>query len=404
MRTGAAGGPSDLGTIAASLPPSVSTSAAEPAAERIAARLARVARPWRVVLILYALALEIGTHWPRLELGTDGFPISDKMIHTAAFAGGAVLLWLSGWIRRPRWIFLTVVAWAALDEITQGFPGLGRTSSAVDLLAGAIGAGLIAALLWAMAPIGRPDGPARLAHARAVWGIEESLGRWSAVGLVLLGALLVAPVGAMIGRWIFLLPRIERPAEGIVEGALLGAAAGAHMTMEVLRRRFLARAPHRCFACDAEAPASVEAVGRAACSGCGATLLAWQWKDPPTVRIVTGVQIVLAALSVATLMVFVTFGATLGVGTLAIKRQWTLIGDIGAAYRDLGYAMHLVIELFWVALVAAVGVRLMRWRLAKVLDHQHERCVSCRFDLRGTATSHGEGTCPECGGRFARMS
>lgn len=372
--------------------------------ELVASRLARVARPWRVVLILYALALELGTHWPRLELGTEGFHVSDKMLHTAAFAGGAVLLWLSGWIRRPRWIFVAVVAWAAMDEVTQRIPGLGRTSSAVDLLAGAIGAALIAALLWAMGAIGRPGGAARLAHARALWGIEESLGRWSAVGLVLLGALLVAPLGAIIGRWIFLLPRIERPTEGIVEGALLGAAAGAHMTMEVLRRRYLARAPRRCFRCDCEAPAVLATKASAPCTDCGATLWASQWSEPPTVRIITGVQIVLAAMAVAALMVLLTFGLTLGVGTVAIQRQWSLVSDLGAAYRDLGYDMHLVIELFWVALVAAIGVRLVRWRLAAVLDRQHERCVSCRFDLRGTATAHGEGTCPECGQRFAKLS
>ena len=84
--------------------------------------------------------------------------------------------------------------------------------------------------------------------------------------------------------------------------------------------------------------------------------------------------------------------ATMGVGLAA---SLAASEPAGSAADDTG---------FWVALVAAVGVRLMRWRLAKVLDHQHERCVSCRFDLRGTATTHGEGTCPECGGRFARTS
>ena len=44
--------------------------------------------------------MTVGTHWPRLQLGTEELPAPDKLIHLIAFAGLAFLLWRSGWVPR----------------------------------------------------------------------------------------------------------------------------------------------------------------------------------------------------------------------------------------------------------------------------------------------------------------
>lgn len=112
-------------------------------------------RYWRVVIIVYAIALTIGTHWPKLRVGgPGGFPI-DKVLHVVAFAGAAGLLMLARPAGSHRTAFsianvalaasMTLV-WAALDEWTQSAAALDRFARLDDYIADAIGVAISTAI------------------------------------------------------------------------------------------------------------------------------------------------------------------------------------------------------------------------------------------------------------------
>jgi len=368
-------------------------------------RLRRVRRPWRVVLLLYAVALEIGTHWPRLQLGTEEFRVSDKLLHAAAFGAAATLLWLSGVVRTP-WLLLFVGAtWALLNELTQGIPILGRTTSWVDAAASAIGVAAVAAGVWAFAPTGRPGGTARTAQRRRAWALERALSEWSAVGLCALGATAVAPVGALLGWLIFSLPRIERPEVGVELGAFLGLGTGALMVMEILRRRVLVRAERLCFECDADALASPgDAAAPGVCPRCAAPWTPQQWAEPPVATTLSATRLVCIALLAAAAFVVVAFFGTLAAGWAALHLRSPILSGLAATLLGGGgpetYDMRLLVEFLWIVLIGAVSIRVTRLFLARAIDRQHERCLRCRFDLRGASVEEGRGRCPECGQEF----
>ena len=106
---------------------------------------------WRWVLLLaYWVALTVGSHWPRLDLGgpldAAGVVPPDKVIHVVAFAGlTALLAWAlrghGGGAKRKHALTLLAVllalAWAGVDEFTQQFTQ--RTASLDDLTADALG-------------------------------------------------------------------------------------------------------------------------------------------------------------------------------------------------------------------------------------------------------------------------
>lgn len=87
---------------------------------------------------MYAIALTIGTHWPKLRV-EGPVPSSDKIVHFLAFGGLAFLLWRTRWIAKVWVMGAIALAWTAMDEITQAMPGLGRTASLADVVAGAAG-------------------------------------------------------------------------------------------------------------------------------------------------------------------------------------------------------------------------------------------------------------------------
>lgn len=106
----------------------------------------------RVGFAAYALALATATHWPALTLGPDpGFRL-DLLVHCAAFAVWTLLLAGCEWFgriasRRNAALCAAVAAsYAALDEVTQGFPGVNRTVLWSDLLAN--WAGVLVAGVW----------------------------------------------------------------------------------------------------------------------------------------------------------------------------------------------------------------------------------------------------------------
>ncbi|MHC5114935.1 MAG: VanZ family protein [Planctomycetota bacterium] len=104
-------------------------------------------RFWRCAFVGYAVALAIGTHWPRIDLGSAaGMPDPDKIAHFVAFAGLAFLLWRTQWVPDPRLWAALLLGWPVLDEVTQALPILGRSTSWQDVLAGQLG--VIVVVAW----------------------------------------------------------------------------------------------------------------------------------------------------------------------------------------------------------------------------------------------------------------
>lgn len=120
----------------------------------------------RAAFVGYTLALVTATHWPGLAV--EG-PVerTDLVIHAGAFAGWAVLLFLTRWLATPRRplaeglrVALAAVCFAVLDETTQ--PLVSRvfdwTDLAADILGAAGGAGAVCLwIVWTRRP--RSDDP-----------------------------------------------------------------------------------------------------------------------------------------------------------------------------------------------------------------------------------------------------
>jgi hypothetical protein len=100
----------------------------------------------RWLFVVYALALTIGTHWPKLQIDSP-LPNTDKVIHFLAFGGLAFLLWRSRWLHSLPMLLLIMLPWIALDEWSQGIPGLNRNPSMLDFVAGAAGVGAVVLFL-----------------------------------------------------------------------------------------------------------------------------------------------------------------------------------------------------------------------------------------------------------------
>ena len=198
----------------------------------------------RVLLLFYWLALAIGSHWPRLDLGDNtALPFGvDKWLHVAGYAGLIVLFLsarLGGGGRRVMVARTIVVllAYALLDELTQHFVS-GRTVTPQDYLASCLGLALGASawLIWmrwrhpATAPVPNaashkpqdaPEPQPFMAHTRLV----SALTLLSRVfGLVRDWALAFAfGFSGVLDAWVvaFMIPNLFRRLFG--EGALAAA-------------------------------------------------------------------------------------------------------------------------------------------------------------------------------------
>lgn len=104
----------------------------------------------RAAFALYAIALFVATHWPRLVIDSPVIG-TDKIIHATAFLIWTLLLaGASGPGKRIPIgrLALICTVYACIDEGLQAIPALGRTCSwadlGADLLGVAIGLGAIA--------------------------------------------------------------------------------------------------------------------------------------------------------------------------------------------------------------------------------------------------------------------
>ncbi|USN99927.1 MAG: VanZ family protein [Phycisphaeraceae bacterium] len=106
----------------------------------------------RIGFVVCALVLVTLTHWPNLQV-EGPIPQSDKLYHMIAFFCWMQLLLATGWLdRRWAWKNLAIamplaIAYAGLDELSQGLPGLGRTVAWSDFAANCVGIE-IGAVVW----------------------------------------------------------------------------------------------------------------------------------------------------------------------------------------------------------------------------------------------------------------
>lgn len=117
-----------------------------PAAERgtgaAGGRWARLRRP---AFWVFALAVFVATHYPKLRIESEILPRPDLLIHASVFGTWTLLLCLSGYVgpggRAATWLLggLVALVYAAVDEVTQGVPWLHRTVALDDYLANAAG-------------------------------------------------------------------------------------------------------------------------------------------------------------------------------------------------------------------------------------------------------------------------
>ncbi len=118
----------------------------------------------RLTFAAYALALVVGTHWPRLDLHDAPLQASDKVLHFVAFFFWTVFLTAAAFFgpalsRRNRLRAAAIAAiYAPLDELTQAIPGVNRAVSALDLAANLGGVAVAALLLALTARLARSSG------------------------------------------------------------------------------------------------------------------------------------------------------------------------------------------------------------------------------------------------------
>ncbi len=347
----------------------------------------RVSKPWRLVFVVYALALTLATHWPSLDLGTEAQPAPDKILHMLAFGGFALLLWRTRWLGAAWMVCFVALVWAALDEVTQALPILQRSFSWQDMFASGLGVLLAIAWIWALGPIGGPANRARLSFMAYIADevLCERRSRLRLVVIVSISAVSAGTVSLPLAWWY---------GWGVVPltmvTAVIGAAIGWYGVLrELWHARSLQYAQARpCFACGASCVGVFfDDYGRSRCSACNAPIHLGQWAEPiglpRRVLIRAAFEPVMVALA---LIMFV-------LGWL-IFHLWleTTGNDLGAVAVFAGFSGF-----------AALAWRRYQFRLTALYDRQHVQCRCCNHDLRGTPLEGGLGCCGECGTPFVRF-
>lgn len=356
-------------------------------------------KPWRIALVLYAIALTVGTHWPTLEMGTKEHPAPDKIIHLLAFAGLTALLWRTRWLRCAWQVAVVAAAWTAIDELTQALPGLGRTVSYHDLLAGELGVIAVIIWGWALRPVGGEANRMRLRLQSLV--VDRAFCRTSAWLFVLIATVPCAV--ALIFAWPFLQFTFQKIGSALalsfgVSAWLAGAAA---IWFGLWRRTFKdvlgARSCSMCGTSCAEAEIDGDGLGQ--CPGCAAPFHAGQWLapvGPPSDRMARMMRWPLISTTVIfVLVVWSAYHAIIRMGAPAF------LG--GQLLRDWPMDLKIAADMAILASIAAVGVLAYRKRLARFHDEQGAVCRGCEHDLRATPVANGIGVCGECGAPFVRL-
>lgn len=321
-------------------------------------------RHWRIVFGLYAGALATGTHWPRLNLG-DPERQPDKVMHFTAFGVLAALLWQARLARSP-WSLLAIgVAWCAVDELTQGFPGLGRFVSGYDFVASALGVVVASATVAATLPLGGERSLARRERFdRTLDSLLARPGPWMAIAsAAALGALVAVPLAVLLDA------RLDTRGAGVgpFAASVLGAGFGVAVAAPSAALAGIRHEDRRLVAAGAF-PTPMPTISSAA-------IVANAWKP-----------VVLAFASV------IALGFLWG-GLLALRVHSPAAARLDAWFAGLPKGMTTVLDATVLGLAASVAIRTTRRGLARWIDAGGSRCVSCGHAFG----PHGASRCPECG-------
>lgn len=351
---------------------------------------ARARTAWRIALFVAAALVETATHWPKLTLGTPDQPV-DKLLHATAFCTLTALVVQARLLQR-RWLVLPLMlAWSAVDELTQGIPGLNRSVDLDDWLADAIGIVLALAFAAALAPQGR--GLARLVAQRrrvaGMWLFSRAM-PWMHLAT---GAVLGIAVGGPVAIWLdsLFVRKAAQPYQYGVVGGVLGAIGGAHLLLELglragVRRNAESRSCLRCGTPAAGAPPE------APCTACGAARSAADWAPIPELPGSEEIRLCLMpALQGVALLVVLTLAGVAVLPVLRLRVPGLL--SVDQAYNQSPVDFRILVDLALLALIGAWTLWRCRRRIARRVDAGRERCLGCGFDLRAAQGS----ACPECG-------
>jgi VanZ family protein len=360
----------------------------------------RAMRAWRVVFGVYAGALSMGTHWPRLALGDPTNP-PDKMLHAIAFGGLTLLLWQARFVRSLAALALVAVLWTIVDELTQAIPGLGRSISMQDVVASNVGVAIALGVLWATRP--RGGALSRLRRARFDRLMDLALSTpngWMAF-------LSSASLGAMIGMVAAILidgrAPDPSPFQAGVVGLVFGAAAvGPAFLLHGMSVREAGMLERRlCLGCGAPDCADD------ACGRCGARPLAAQWLPAPWLGwpdvLKACLPPVLGGLGTLLLLAILYAGFVRLLPSVSFF-AW-IASEANAVRRDLAPGMETLINALVLGVVVIATVDRCRARLARRVDCGHRSCIGCGHDLRAVPSANedrGTGRCSECGAGFVR--
>ena len=359
-----------------------------------------MSRLWVIILVIYAIALTVATHWPRLDLGSGpvGAHAPDKVAHFAAFALLTIVLWQTRWFGSRWLVVIAALAWAALDELTQAISALERTASWEDLAASAMGMSTVGVWLWALKPVGGRLNRIRL--ARVQLASQRVLSNARSVAGIALGALTggaIALVAVLGSRW---LGGDMSLIDAFVFTVLIAAASGAHWSFIVLQRKAIARIGEEqaCFNCDRPVTnLSCDAGGRGRCANCGAEFRLGQWLPGVLPSIAAPKKLVIGPVVLFVAMIAGGVGVFIGLVALTID-----VPGVRRTLREINglNELLLVADMAYLAIAVAVSTRWFRHKLARIYDAGDRVCLNCKHDLRATPAELGIGTCGECGTRF----
>jgi hypothetical protein len=348
----------------------------------------------RAALGLYAGVMTAGTHWPRLQLGDPEHPV-DKVLHFVAFGGLAFFLSRCRFVRSTLALFLLVALWVVVDEATQALPGLGRSFSLEDMLAGWMGVATTCMLLWSTRPLRTPIAALRRRRFDGVVDLvlSDPMRFMGLIATVAAGVTITMPAAVVMNGML----ATPTPVQAAITGMVLGGLGGAFTYVILGVRAFEERvmACRICLSCGGSVRES-----ETTCSACGAEPLPAQWYPVPGVRasaIVKGCTAPvlggLATILLAVIALQLSAGMVGGTPFALWMNEWL---------RGPARGMESNFHTLFLAAVAAVTVDRCRRRIAIRLEQGSEQCLACGHDLRGTAASNGLGRCGECGAGFLR--
>ncbi len=358
----------------------------------------RAVRYWRLVTLVYVIALTLGTHWPELQVSVGDGPPPDKVLHLFAFGGLTLLLWQCRFVSRVLLVGLIAAVWVLLDEWTQSLPSLNRQSSWTDVVAGLAGVVCAVLWLWATMPIGGQLSRWRRALFDQIVDTRLSrLNGWLHLGCIAtLDAIMAAVLSIML-----IAPTQKEPQVTILIAFCLGFIFGVHDAFSKWWRQdaIRMREAKRCFVCCAScATVTYEQSGYGICSNCSATVHEAQWSATASLsrRRVWWLRFS----SVCFFLMFVVCLKLLLViaELLAGSRLGDPLITVISEHR-----LETIVQLTLVCLPFAAAVRAHRELLRSGFDLQGNVCVQCGYVLKGLPVTGSVGRCPECAAEFVRL-